>query len=115
MKCNAINRIFADIAEQIVQHAPQQPTVCQSHHTAFVGVDDDVQTSGQQFLVVVADGLMDDLVDNDGFRFDGYVAGGCLAGLYQIFRQLFQLVGLAVQNGYVLGGGFRQILRYYKI
>ena len=102
--------VLADVAEQIVQHPPQQTPVRQGHQVALVGVDDYLQLPGGQLLVVVPYGLVDDLIDHDGLQLHGNVAGGRFAGLHQVLGQLLQPVGLAVQHRYIFPGGGRQLL-----
>ncbi len=107
--------VLAYVVQQIVQHPPQQPSVRQSHEVALVGVDDDLQLPGGQLLVVVPDGLVDDLVDHDGLQIHGDIARGRLAGLHQILGQLFQPAGLPVKHQQVLLCGVRKVLLLQQI
>ena len=107
--------VLAHIAQEIVQHPPQQAAIGQGHQIPLIGVDNHLQPPGGQFLVVVADSLVDDLVDHDRLQGNGDVARGRLAGLHQVLRQLFQPVGLPVQYGQILAGGRGEFLLLQQV
>ena len=107
--------VLAHIAQKVVQHPPQQTSVGHGLQVALVGVYDDLQLPGGELLAVVPDGLVDDLVDQDGGEVDGHVAGGRLAGLHQILRQLLQPPGLPVQHRQILLGLLRQLLLLQQV
>ena len=92
--------VFAAVAQQIIQDPPEQAAVGQDA-ALLRQRGAQLQIALGQPLVVFAGGLPQQLDKIRRRQMDRDDAGGGLRGFDQVFRQLFQSGGLALQNAQI--------------